>query len=57
MITIKKLVNANKEGQDRTAAMLTNVGNIVEVRYNESLKRIEFYHNNGFLGSWPQKKR
>jgi hypothetical protein len=53
---IIKLVNANKEGQERRAAMLTDVGHIVEVRYNESTLQIEFYYKNGFLGSTSSKK-
>ena len=51
------LVNSNKEGQDKKAAMLTNVGNIVEVRYNKSKKLIEFYSNDGFLGSTASKQK
>lgn len=52
-----KLVNSNKEGQVKEAAMLTDVGNIVEVRYNESEAQIEFYSNDGFLGSTTSKRK
>lgn len=56
-MNVKKFVNANKEGQDYTKALLTNVGDIVNVRYNESKKRIEFYRDNGYLGSTPSKEK
>lgn len=52
-----KLVNANKERQNRKAAMLTDVDDIVEVRYKESEEQIEFYSNYGFLGSTKSKQR
>jgi tetratricopeptide (TPR) repeat protein len=52
---IKNFVNGNKEGQDRKSAMLTELGHIVELRYNESENRIEFYRNNGYLGYTTSK--
>lgn len=51
------LVNSNKERQDKRSAMLTRVGDIVELRYNESEEQIEFYSNDGFLGSTTSKQK
>ncbi|MEH6938321.1 hypothetical protein V7056_10730 [Bacillus sp. JJ664] len=51
------MVNANKDGQDGVAKYLTKEGHYVEVRYNDKMKRIEFYRNNGYLGSTPSNVR
>ncbi|MGG0176946.1 hypothetical protein [Gottfriedia acidiceleris] len=52
-----KLVNSIKEGQNNKSALLTHEGNIVELIYNVIKERIEFYSNEGLLGSTPSKEK
>ncbi|MBM6616321.1 hypothetical protein [Bacillus suaedaesalsae] len=51
------LVNANKEGQDGGAAILTKLGDYVEVRYNDKKKLVEFYRENRYLGSLRSEQK
>lgn len=53
----KIIVNSIKDGQDRNIALLTNVGNILELRYNAEIKQVEFYRNNGYLGALSSREK